>query len=176
MPIAREPDMRAGTDFCNSATFALLVTCAGVFLASCGRSPMPEAPEDDASAGSGTGGASGSTTLAKGGSGGVTNATGGAIGSSSDAGREGCSYSLPLPRKPCIDCAPLPTGDTSGCAAPDFSIFDWHGGGVDTSLRYPVGCAVVLPTENPYYPGSPQTCFCSSSFAPPEGPGWTCPI
>ena len=157
----------------NLSCRTTIAVFAGLFLACGARTSLLEGPEDAAAPARGTGGTSGSTA-AKTGSGGAISATGGAAGSSSDASFNGCSYKLPLPSKPCIDCAPLPAGDTSGCGAPDISIFTWHGGGVDTSLRYPVGCTVYLPTENPAYPGGPQPCSCSG-FSNPN-PRWTCPI
>ena len=126
-----------------------LAVLAVILLACCDRSPLLDAPDG---------------------------ATGGAAGSGGDAGFKSCSGKLPLPSKPCIDCAPLPAGDSGGCAAPDISIFNWHGGGVDTSLRYPVGCTVYLPTENPYYPGGPQPCSCSAFGGPNAAPSWACPI
>jgi hypothetical protein len=86
-----------------------------------------------------------------------------------DAGANSCSATLPLPCKPCIACAPASSGGTGVCAAPDIAMFDWLGGGVDTSLRYPVGCAVYLPTQNPYYPGGPQICYCNQAGE------WVCP-
>jgi hypothetical protein len=99
------------------------------------------------------------------------------INVSPDAGPNACSFSLPLPCTPCIACAPLSPGDTSGCGPPDISIFDWRGGGVDTSLRYPAGCTVFLPTENPYYPGGPQPCSCSTEPGSPDGgANWLCGI
>jgi|SRR5450631_1561328 len=87
-----------------------------------------------------------------------------------DAGASSCSNSLPLPCKPCINCAPMQPGD-SGCRAPDISILGWQGGGVDLSLRYPVGCVVYLPAEG-YY-GGPQPCICSTQTG---SPSWVCPI
>jgi hypothetical protein len=90
-----------------------------------------------------------------------------------DAGAQSCRSTLPLPCQPCINCAPLRAGNDGGCAAPDISIFGWHGGGVDTSLRYPVGCVVYLPTENPHYPGGAQECSCSAEIGFPT---WECPI
>ncbi len=84
-----------------------------------------------------------------------------------------CSPRLPLPCSPCIACAPLAVGDTGGCGAPDIKLFSWDGGGVDMSLRYPVGCTVYLPTDNPFYPGGPQTCACDGSISPPT---WICPV
>lgn len=81
-----------------------------------------------------------------------------------------CSSRLPLPCAPCIACYPLPAGDTGGCGAPDLKFFNWNGGGVDTSLRYPTGCNVFLPTENPFYPGGAQQCTCDASA------GWMCPV
>ena len=138
----------------------VIAVLAAVFLACEARTPLLEAPDGSASVGSG--GTSGST------------ATGGTGGGGSDGTFNGCSYKLPLPEKPCIACAPLPAGDTSGCAAPDISAFNWHGGGVDTSLRYPVGCTVYLPTENPYYPGGPQSCSCGVFVG--GAPTWSCPI
>lgn len=127
---------------------------------------------------------SGSNRASNSGVDGAPSGSGGTSGSSRDctnilpdAGANTCSSGLPVPCKPCIACAPLPHGDKSGCAAPDIAIFAWPGGGVDTSLRYPVGCAVFLPTQNPYYPGSPQTCGCHSDLLPPDaGPSWICPI
>ena len=86
-------------------------------------------------------------------------------------GANDCSSSLPLPCAPCIACDPLPSGSSGGCGAPGISIFSWHGGGVDTSLSYPVGCVVRLPTENPYYPGGPQDCQCDADTL-----SWLCPI
>ena len=86
-------------------------------------------------------------------------------------GANDCSSSLPLPCAPCIACDPLPTGSTGGCPAPDISIVTWHGGGVDLSLRYPVGCVVTLPTENSAYPGGPQPCNCDA-----DALSWLCPL
>lgn len=84
-----------------------------------------------------------------------------------------CQYALPLPCAPCIACYPLAPGDNGGCAAPDLSMFDWKGGGVDMTLRYPVGCSVYLPTQNPYYPGGAQICTCTSIVGMPTS--WICP-
>ena len=84
-----------------------------------------------------------------------------------------CSTKLPVPCSPCIACAPFAPGDTGGCGAPDISLWSWKGGGVDMTLRYPVGCTVYLPTENPYYRGGPQPCTCSL-FA--SSPTWSCPL
>ena len=86
-----------------------------------------------------------------------------------------CPHELPVPCKPCIACDPLPPGDASGCAAPDFAFYDWPGGGVDTSLYYPVGCAVQLPTENLTYPGAPQGCGCAGPTFIDVNDGWLCP-
>jgi hypothetical protein len=86
-----------------------------------------------------------------------------------------CSGTLPLPCSPCIACYPLAPGDTGGCEAPNLSLFSWKGGGVDMTLRYPEGCNVYLPTENPYYPGGPQDCTCSR-FGATATPSWACPI
>jgi hypothetical protein len=140
-----------------------------LFLAvlSCGQTALTD----------GEGGAAGFAGGA--GSGGSGGAAGSGIGSNCideafDAGAQSCSYTLPLPCKPCVNCAPLQPGDNGGCGAPDISIFDWHGGGVDTSLRYPVGCDVLLPTENPFYPGGPQPCICSTMLD--SSPIWQCPI
>lgn len=83
---------------------------------------------------------------------------------------------LPLPCSPCIACEPLAPGDVSGCSAPDIAIFDWGGGGVDPSLRYPTGCNVYLPTGNPYWDGLPQACFCDPFIADGSLPAWACPI
>lgn len=38
----------------------------------------------------------------------------------------------------------------------------------------PVGCVLLLPYENPYYPGSPQDCFCEQSTFTDNLPRWTC--
>lgn len=37
-----------------------------------------------------------------------------------------------------------------------------------------LGCEISLPYENPYYPGSPQTCTCDSHLD--AAPAWVCPI
>jgi hypothetical protein len=86
-------------------------------------------------------------------------------------GANDCPSGLPLPCAPCIACDPLPSGSSEGCPAPDISIHNWHGGGVDLSLRYPVGCVVTLPTENPAYPGGPQPCGCDADEL-----SWLCPL
>jgi len=141
------------------------------------------------SAASTTGGAGGSAGIVAGttsyvgltgAAGGSTRTIGGAGGGDAapnctnerpDAGANSCSFTFPVPCKPCIACAPLLPGDASGCGAPDFPFGDWPGGGVDTSLRYPEGCNVVLPTGS-YY-DSPQTCYCDAAFGTPF-PGWWC--
>jgi hypothetical protein len=86
-------------------------------------------------------------------------------------GANDCPSGLPLPCAPCIACDPLPSGSSGGCGAPGISIHNWHGGGVDLSLRYPVGCVVTLPTENPAYPGGPQPCGCDADEL-----SWLCPL
>jgi hypothetical protein len=86
-------------------------------------------------------------------------------------GANDCPSGLPLPCAPCIACDPLPSGSSGGCGAPGISIHNWHGGGVDLSLRYPVGCVVTLPTENPAGPGGPQPCGCDADTL-----SWICPL
>lgn len=90
-----------------------------------------------------------------------------------DAGANSCSESLPLPCQPCINCAPLQPGDTGGCPAPNGPLLHWGGGGVDMSLRYPVGCQVFMPTLGPMSPNGPVSCYCSTLLG---SPGWGCPI
>ena len=85
-------------------------------------------------------------------------------------GANDCPYGLPLPCAPCIACDPLPSGSSGGCPAPDITIADWHGGGVDLSLRYPVGCVVTLPTE---YAGP---CDCIADLPDITAPFWSCPL
>lgn len=84
-----------------------------------------------------------------------------------------CPRGLPVPCRPCLDCAPLPTGETGGCGAPDVFIFDWRGGDVDESLRYPVGCSVALPTVDPLDPVRPLRCVCGE-LKTPNGYVWSC--
>jgi hypothetical protein len=86
-------------------------------------------------------------------------------------GANDCPSGLPLPCAPCIACDPLPSGSSGGCGAPGISIHNWHGGGVDLSLRYPVGCIVTLPTESSFGPGGPQPCQCEADTL-----SWNCPI
>lgn len=38
----------------------------------------------------------------------------------------------------------------------------------------PVGCVVLLPYENPYYPGFPQDCLCEQSTFTNNLPRWSC--
>jgi len=143
-----------------------LIILSFLAVLSCGQTALTDGDR-------GAAGGAGGTGLG-GSSGDANNGTGGnCVDEAFDASAKSCSYSLPLPCKPCINCAPLRPGDDGGCGAPDISIFDWHGGGVDTSLRYPIGCEVLLPTENPYYPGGPQPCSCSTLL---ESPTWSCPI
>jgi len=91
---------------------------------------------------------------------------------------QSCPTGEPLPTSPCFTCDPLPAGADAGCGAPLPSIFGWDGGGIPDGQRYPVGCRVALPVENPNFPGGPQTCSCTSN--PPDGgsgyTAWSCPI
>lgn len=43
----------------------------------------------------------------------------------------------------------------------------------ESTESYPEGCAVQLPHENPYYPGSPQACVCMR-VSPDMPLNWTC--
>ena len=139
----------------------LFLACAGVSNSSCGRTLMGDSTSDAAVVASkdmaGTGDEVANRVC-------VDQAYG--VGS-------GCSSKLPPPCKLCIACDPLLQGASSGCAAPDISKFDWPGGGVDRSLRYPESCVVYLPTGNPYYWGETLSCFCTSEFST-QGPVWAC--
>ncbi len=157
--------------FEHGDSFMRAVTVLGLLaVLSCERTSLRSgvSPGDARAAGgfseTGSGGVGGSANNAIGGN---------CINEAFDAGPNSCSYSLPLPCEPCINCAPLPPGDDGGCAAPDISIFDWHGGGVDKSLRYPLGCVVYVPTQDPYYPGGPQTCSCITGLTTPT---WVCGV
>jgi hypothetical protein len=44
----------------------------------------------------------------------------------------------------------------------------------ESTETYPEGCTVYMPTENPYYPGSPQACSCQVVPGTSEPPRWTC--
>lgn len=118
-----------------------------------------------------TGGTHGDLPSPTGGFNGAGGASGGAtstgcVNETYRGGTNDCSYGLPLPCAPCFACNPLPVGDNSGCAAPTGRLAGWQVVGVDPSLRYPLGCTVFLPEENPFYPGGPQTCDCDDT-----GPG-----
>ena len=140
-----------------------LIVLGLAFVLSCGQAALKGGiSTSDSGATGGAGGGSANSGIG-----------GDCINEAFDAGPNSCSSSLPLPCRPCINCAPLQPGDDGGCAAPDISIFGWHGGGVDTLLRYPVGCQVYLPTQNPYYPGSPQPCGCQTLTG---SAAWECPI
>jgi hypothetical protein len=96
-----------------------------------------------------------------------------------DAGSDGssmhaCPGGLPLPKTPCFTCDPVPPGGDAGCGGPLPKLWGFDGSGIPGGVSYPVGCTVLLPVENPYYPGGPQGCQCST-FAMPS-PGWTCGI
>jgi len=153
--------------------------------AACGRSGLldpgvgRETGEGASIGGSaGHGGSSGTGGMATGGVGGTSSGgiNDGCINETFHGSANDCSHGLPLPCTPCIACNPLPSGNAGGCDAPDIAIFSWPGGGVSSSLRYPAGCTVYLPTENPDYPGGPQTCTCEAPFAVEPGPYWTCPF
>jgi len=91
----------------------------------------------------------------------------GAVGSPVHA----CPTGLPLPAEPCFTCDPLPPGSSGGCGSVP-KPFGWDGG-TPNSSRYPQGCIVYLPVENPFYPGGPQSCNCEEF--PGQGLTWICP-
>ncbi len=93
---------------------------------------------------------------------------GGADGSSVHS----CPVGLPLPTTPCFTCDPVPPGGAAGCGAPLPKLFGWDGSGIPEGVSYPVGCTVLLPVQNPFYPGSAQPCDCIT-FATPS-PSWSC--
>ena len=62
------------------------------------------------------------------------------------------------------DCDALPNGADSGCQAPD--------GNLSASrLRYPFGCAALLPVE-----GTPHTCTCGPGVADASTWAWACGV
>jgi hypothetical protein len=85
-----------------------------------------------------------------------------------------CPTGKPLPRQPCFTCAPLPSGADGGCGGPIPALWGFDGGPTPDGGRYPLGCHVALPVENPFYPGGPQYCSCEALL--PTGPSWLCPI
>jgi hypothetical protein len=97
---------------------------------------------------------------------------GGAIDSAADA--LVCPTGKPLPRQPCFTCAPLPSGTDGGCGGPIPGLWGFDGGPTPDGGRYPLGCHVALPVENPFYPGGPQYCSCEA--LPMTDPRWLCPI
>jgi hypothetical protein len=137
-----------------------------LFLAatSCGQTALNDVDGGGDDADTGLGGSGGNPD---------NHLSGNCIDEAFDAGASSCSDSLPLPCKPCINCAPLQPGDSGGCPAPDGPLLHWGGGGVDMSLRYPVGCQVFIPTLGPMSPSGPVSCYCSTQMGSPD---WACPI
>jgi hypothetical protein len=89
--------------------------------------------------------------------------------------------------KPCDGCQVVPTATQVSCTATASTTTarctgnpadPW--GGPDakpsaTDSSYPVGCRITYPHENPYYPGSPQTCDCQQ-ITPATSATWVCPL
>jgi hypothetical protein len=87
--------------------------------------------------------------------------------------------------KPCDGCLAVPTATQLSCTATTSTVGcrgipadPWGGAGTKPSATdsvYPPGCRVTFPHENPYYPGSPQTCDCQT-ISPTMPPQWVCPL
>jgi hypothetical protein len=79
-----------------------------------------------------------------------------------------------------ITCDPLPPDatDVKGCEGLPNDM--WSADALrrcPTRVRYPEGCMVYLPTPNPYWPGAPQGCGCTTRHLPGhESTGWGCPL
>jgi hypothetical protein len=67
-------------------------------------------------------------------------------------------------------CPALPLGTENTCG--DLPGFFGHEP-ITVDVARPEGCGAFLPYENPFYPGSPQTCFCSKDFS--STVSWRCP-
>ena len=67
-------------------------------------------------------------------------------------------------------CPEVPLG-AGGCE--DFPGLFGHPK-VTVQTGRPVGCVLLLPYENPYYPGSPQDCSCEKDDLTGNLPRWLC--
>lgn len=74
-----------------------------------------------------------------------------------------------------VTCEPQPL-DQPGCkGVPNDSWARCALRRCEAKVSYPEGCSVFLPHENPYYPGSPQSCRCM--LVPGSDKlSWVCPI
>jgi hypothetical protein len=75
------------------------------------------------------------------------------------------------PTCPAGPCPSLPLG-SGGCEDVG-SLFGYPKVSVDAGR--PAGCVVLLPYDNPFYCGSPQTCTCDE-LLPDAGLNWICPL
>ena len=88
-----------------------------------------------------------------------------------------CPEGKPAPdAAACYTCDPLPAGSDAGCGGPIPALWGFDGGPTPEGRRYPVGCGVALPVENPFYPGGPQFCSCTTLLQIDGSPRWLCPI
>ena len=99
-------------------------------------------------------------------------------GGNADGGGDGaCGDCHPVPTTTQVSCPSASPGAPPSRACTGIPKDPWAGPGATASSggTYPVGCRVTYPHENPYYPGSPQTCDCEQirADAPPE---WVCPL
>jgi hypothetical protein len=96
----------------------------------------------------------------------------GATPAGPDGSRAHSCPNWPLPAAPCFTCDPLPADVPGGCGAPLPMLWGWDGSGVPEGRRYPLGCIVLLPVENPFYRGTAQACDCADVIS--SGVTWQC--
>jgi hypothetical protein len=99
---------------------------------------------------------------------GPTGVADGSVGSPVADGSVHQCTSVPPPKEPCFECDPLPPGSQGGCASPPQG-----GNATPSTLRYPQGCKVVLPTTSSFYPGAGLECTCEEF--PGQGLTFICP-
>lgn len=74
-------------------------------------------------------------------------------------------------------CQPLPAGTPDTCGEAPRTFWGWTTSAPPSDARYPIGCGVSFPVQNPYYPGPNQSCECNRVLSGPTGaPTWACPI
>jgi hypothetical protein len=97
-----------------------------------------------------------------------TGGTTGIGGSSANVNIHECQvlYTVPAPKDVCFFCDPLPPGSSEGCGVP-VSCTDTD---TESAVRYPVGCRVIFPRRNEFYPDVFQEADCYSAWAP----NWSC--
>lgn len=80
----------------------------------------------------------------------------------------------PVPDQTVVTCAPQPL-DAGGCVGLPQNPWGPNPDMGEPTNRYPLGCGVDFPNDNPYYPCSgPQQCVCSNAIA--DMSRWICPL